>query len=402
MQSLRLGSKDLIREINESIVIAQIRTRPLCSRTDIAERTGLSPPTVSGITAQLLNLGLIEERETGESTGGRRPVLLALRPGAGFAVGIKLTERQVIAVLTDLDANVVARQVVDMPGTDVATATSAMITAVDALSPAAGSRPIHGVGVGLAGVIDRDAGTVRHATYSNWVDVDLSTMLSSQLGLPVIVDNDVNALVASEQWFGAGRGVAHFAVVSIGRGIGLGLVLDGHLYRGARGGAGEFGHMKVADGPACACGGRGCVEALASDVAICAEVSTILGRTVDVEQAIETGRSGDRRVMRVFSHAGAVLGTATANLVNLLNPELIVLAGEGTRARELFMPSFQSALEAAVFDGLQQGLHIVVDEWEDEAWARGAASLLLGEMFQPKLRHTDADRPSLTTRSLSR
>ncbi len=402
MQSLRLGSKDLIREINESIVLSEIRTRPLCSRTDIAERTGLSLPTVSGITAQLLGLELIEERETGESTGGRRPVLLALRPGAGFAVGIKLTEHQVIAVLTDLDANVVARHVVDVASTDVATATTAMVAAVEALRPAAGSRPIHGVGVGLAGVIDRDAGVVRHATYSSWVDVDLSAMLSAPLGLPVIVDNDVNALVASEQWFGAGRGVAHFAVVSIGRGIGLGLVLDGRLYRGARGGAGEFGHLKVADGPACACGGRGCLEALASDVAICAEVSTILGRPVGIEQAVDAARSGNRRVKGVFAHAGGVLGTATANLVNLFNPELIVLAGEGTRAGDLIMPSFQEALDAAVFDGLQRDLQLVVDAWDDEAWARGAASLMLGELFQPKLRHADADRPSLTARSLAR
>ena len=256
---------------------------------------------------------------------------------------------------------------------------------------------MYGVGVGVAGVIDRATGVVRHGTYSDWHDVDLAGLLEKKLGLPVVVDNDVNTLVASEQWFGAGRGVSDVAVVSIGRGIGLGMVLDGRLYRGAGGGAGEFGHTKVvADGPLCACGGKGCLEALIGEPAICAKA-----KTKTIEQAIDKARKGDKDIQGIFEEVGRILGTAVGNLVNLLNPKLIVLAGEGTRASDLFGPGFDQALHAAVFDGLQRDLEVVVDDWDDEAWAQGAAGLFLGELFQPNLRPDEAGRPSLTARSAS-
>jgi predicted NBD/HSP70 family sugar kinase len=171
--------------------------------------------------------------------------------------------------------------------------------------------PLYGVGVGLAGVIDRAGGVVRHATYADWRDVDLAGLLEKRLGLPVVVDNDVNTLVANEQWFGAGRGVADMAVVSIGRGIGLGMVLDGRLYRGAAGGAGEFGHLKVADGPECACGGRGCLEAVIGGPAI-------LTRTgqATLEDAAALARDGDVTAREVFdevrqSMSHAVMWTGT-------------------------------------------------------------------------------------------
>lgn len=396
MRALRRGSRGLIREINESIVLAEIRMHPLCSRTNIADRTGLSLPTVSDITARLLRLGVIEERETGASRGGRRPVLLALRPDAGYAVGIKATERALIAVLTDLEASVVARADVPLRDVDVASFVAAATRAVDRLRPTAGSRPLHGVGVGLAGVVDRDRGIVRRSTYTNWQDVELARILEDHLDLHVIVDNDVNALVSSEQWFGAGRGSANFAVVSIGRGVGLGLVLDGRLYRGAGGGAGEFGHVKVASGPKCVCGGSGCLEAVASGTAIVAQVRSVRGRATSMSTAIRLAEGGDPRIRGIFSRAGRSLGTAVGNLVNLLNPELVVLSGEGTVARDLLMPAFHRALNAAVFSGLEQDLRVVVDDWDDEAWARGAASLLLAELFSPRLSADEVAGPSLT------
>ncbi|MEV0788028.1 ROK family transcriptional regulator [Kribbella sp. NPDC050459] len=391
MQPVRVGSKELIREINSSLVLAELRAG-LVSRTDLARRTGLSLPTVSEIVADLIARGVVEERETAVSGGGRKPVLLALKADAGFVIGIKVTETQVIAVRTDLNAGIVDRAVAAVPADDVRTVVRVIAQVVRKLRPKDG--PLYGVGVGLAGVIDRASGVVRHATYADWRDVDLAGLLEKRLGLPVVVDNDVNTLVANEQWFGAGRGVADLAVVSIGRGIGLGMVLDGRLYRGAAGGAGEFGHLKVADGPDCACGGRGCLEAVIGGPAILSRT----GRAT-LEDAAAVARSGDPAARAVFDEVGRILGTAVGNLVNLLNPKLIVLAGEGTRAGELILPGFDDALRTAVFDGLQRELEIVVDDWDDEAWARGAAGLFLGELFQPNLRPDEAGRPSLTTRS---
>ncbi|GAA2828857.1 ROK family transcriptional regulator [Kribbella solani] len=393
MQPVRVGSKELIREINSSLLLAELRGG-LLSRTELAKRTGLSLPTVSEIVAELLRRGVVEERETALSGGGRKPVLLALKADAGFVIGIKVTETRVIGVRTDLNAGIVARATAAVPADDVPTVVRVITKLVRGLRPK--SAPLYGVGVGLAGVVDRAGGVVRHATYADWRDVDLAGLLADKLGVPVVVDNDVNTLVANEQWFGAGRGVSDMAVVSIGRGIGLGMVLDGRLYRGAGGGAGEFGHLKVADGPECACGGRGCLEAVIGGPAILARTGQ---RTLDDAAAL--ARAGDAGARAVFDEVGRTLGTAVGNLVNLLNPKLVVLAGEGTRAGELIRPGFDAMLRSSVFDGLQRDLEIVVDEWDDEAWARGAAGLFLGELFQPNLRPDEAGRPSLTARSAS-
>lgn len=396
MQPMRAGSKALIREINAARVLGELRAKPLQSRTDLAKLTGLSLPTISEIVGELVSAGIVEERATGRSTGGRRPVLLAIKPDAGYAIGIKLTETRVIAVLTDLEATIVARDTRSVTGTSLESVVEAVGAAVARLREAAHGRPVHGVGVGMAGVIDRTSGTVRHATYSEWHDVDLAGLLTGQVGLPVTLDNDVNTLVANEKWFGAGRGVDDMAVVSIGRGVGLGLVLDGRLYRGSAGGAGEFGHTKVmADGPVCACGGHGCLEALIGEPALCAQASAVLGRTVELDEAAAVARQGNQAVQEIFAAAGRLLGTAVGNLVNLLNPKLVILAGEGTRVSDLFRADFDRALSLAVFDGLQHGLETIVDTWDDEAWAQGAAGLFLGELFQPKLRPDEAGRPSL-------
>jgi predicted NBD/HSP70 family sugar kinase len=390
----RAGSKGLIREINEALVLAELRRESLLSRADIARSTGLSGPTVTAITARLIDRGLVEQRATGASAGGRPPVLLGLRPTAGYVVGVKLTETRAIGVLTDLDANVVARTDAGFESRNPASVVAAIAGLAAALSPSGYGR-ILGLGLGMGGLIDRDTGIVRHATYFDWRSEPLADRLSSAIGMPVLIDNDVNALVASEHGWGAGRGVANFAVVTLGRGIGMGMVLDGRLFRGTRGGAGELGHMKVArGGPLCECGGRGCLEAVIGEPALLATLASKLGRDVTVDEAGVLARDGDRRAARVFAEVGHHLGRAVGNVVNILNPDRVLLAGEGTHNLDLIMPSFHRTLDETVFDGLQDGLSIHVDVWDDEAWARGAASLLLNELFQPNLR-PNSDEPTL-------
>ncbi|MEA5456707.1 ROK family transcriptional regulator [Sinomonas sp. JGH33] len=390
----RAGNKGLIREINEALVLAELRCESLQSRADIARNTGLSGPTVTAITSRLIDRGLVEERATGASAGGRPPVLLGLRPSAGYVVGIKLTEERAIGVLTDLDANVVARADAALTSPTPAAVVGAITSAVHALAPAGHGR-ILGLGLGMGGVVDRDAGIVRHATFFDWRNEPLAEKLSEAIALPVLIDNDVNALVASEHGWGAGRDVENFAVVTIGRGVGMGLVLDGRLFRGSRGGAGELGHAKVVrGGPRCECGGHGCLEAVIGDPALRAALAGHLGREVTVDEGGALARDGDHRAAAVFAKAGRHLGRAVGNVVNILNPDRILLAGEGTRNLDLIMPAFRRALDETVFDGLQDGLSIHVEAWDDEAWARGAASLLLNELFQPNLR-PDRAEPTL-------
>jgi predicted NBD/HSP70 family sugar kinase len=396
----RTGSKHLIREINQAIVIQAIRSHGALSRTDIAQKVSLSLPTISGITAELIEAGLLYEQSTGASTGGRRPVMLALNQAAGYAVGIKLTEDAAISVLTDLDATVVARRSAPISGHAPEAVAATVADVVGSLRPYANGKVIFGVGIGLAGVIDRNKDRVRHATYFGWHDLPFSQMVEQLLDLPVVVDNDVNALTAAEQWFGAGRDVANVLVISLGRGVGLGMVLDGRLYRGAAGGAGEFGHITVVpDGPPCACGKRGCLEALVSDPAIIQRAGVVLGHTPTIQAAVDGALQGDAVLQGIFAAAGRTLGMAVANLVNVLNPSLVIIGGEGTRAGDLVTEPFRRALREHCFDGLYDDVRVVIEPWGDEAWARGAASLLLGDLFSPALHRGEEERPFFAVRS---
>lgn len=398
MENVKAGSKRLIREINEAIILDAVRTHGYRSRADIAGDTGLSAPTVSGITADLIDRNLLYEHSTGESAGGRRPVMLALNAEAGYAIGVKVTETAVIAVLTDLAATVLHRRRRKLGGSDADRTVKLIAEIVDELRAKVDDRPLYGLGVGTAGVVDSIHGIVHHGTYAHWRDVPLADLLYRATRLPTIIENDVNALAVSEHWFGLGKGVADMLVVSLGRGIGLGLILEGRLYRGAFGGAGEFGHVKIGDDTTpCACGATGCLEAVIADPALERKLAGILGDGTTTTDGAAAARDGDARCRAVFEDAAALLGRALSNLVNTLNPGLIVLSGEGSHAADLMTAPIQGALEECTFNGLLDGVDVVVDPWDDEAWARGAASLVLAELFQPALRpHAGVERPTLT------
>lgn len=397
MQTVKAGSKRMIREINEAIVLGAVRAHGHRSRADIAHDTGLSAPTITGITADLIDRNLLYEHSTGESGGGRRPTLLALNAAAGYVIGAKVTETEVIAVLTDLEATVVRRRTRKLTNNSVGHVVTLIGKMVDELRSKIPDQPLYGLGVGTAGVVDSVHGIVHHGTYAHWRDVPLGDLLHQRTGLPTIVENDVNALVVSEHWFGVGKGVANLLMVSLGRGVGLGMVLDGRLYRGAYGGAGEFGHFKIAGNTtACACGGVGCLEAVVADPVLQATASRITGRDITTFEAAAEARNGNELLRAVFVEAAEHLGSAIGNLVNILNPELIVLAGEGSHASDLMVDTLRSTVTAQTFDGLSDNVNIVVEPWDDEDWARGAASLVLAEIFQPALRpNVGTPRPTL-------
>jgi predicted NBD/HSP70 family sugar kinase len=398
MLTVRAGTKHLIREINQAIVLDTIRSHGALSRTEVAARTDLSQATVSGIVGEMIDAGLLYEQSTGVSTGGRRPIYVAFNERAAYAVGVKLTERTAVAVLTDLNASVVAQHHAPIPDHTPAAVAGTVVEIVQTLRSAAGEQPILGVGLGLAGVVDYRREVVRFATYYGWENLPLGSMLEAELDLPVVLDNDVNALAVAEHWFGAGRGIADFLALSIGRGVGLGMILNGRLYRGSAGGAGEFGHtVIVPDGPTCACGKRGCLEALVSDGALAARAAALAGRPLGIEEAVRLGMQGQPEIAAMFADAARILGMAVANLVNVLNPALIIVGGEGMRAGSLIMQPFQAALLEHSFGSLAHDVRVVSEPWGDDAWARGAASLLLSEVFQPPLHRGDEERPSLTT-----
>jgi predicted NBD/HSP70 family sugar kinase len=236
----------------------------------------------------------------------------------------------------------------------------------------------------VPGVVDADRGTVT-APLIGWEGVPLRDRLQEALQVPVLVDNDVNTLAISERLYGRGRSAENFVTVTLGRGIGLGIVAGGDIYHGFGGGAGEFGHVTaVPDGPRCTCGKHGCLEALVADPMLVAQAREggIIGRDGTIETLWAKAAAGDREALAIFERAGALLGREVASLVNVLSPQLVLVSGEGTQGWPFFAKSFDDALRANLFPPLR-GVEVEVDPWDDAKWAVGAAAVVLRATFTP-------------------
>lgn len=311
-------------------------------------------------------------------------MLLELVGGAATAFGAKIAADHLVGVLVDLDAAVTQRfeQELDLDAPDALDRIVAVLSAW--LQDAGGRAPLLGIGLGVPGVVNADRGTVT-APLIGWNDLALRDRLQQELHMPVLVDNDVNTLAISERLYGRGRGAENFITVTLGRGIGLGIVAGGDIYHGFGGGAGEFGHVTVAvDGPLCTCGRRGCLEAFVADPALVAQARSegVIGRSGTIDTLRRKAQGGDAGALAVFSRAGALLGRSVAGLVNVLSPQLVLVSGEGTQGWPYYAASFEDALRAHLFPAFQ-GVEVEVDPWDDAKWAIGAAALVLRATFTP-------------------
>ena len=274
MSYTRTGSKRLIRDLNLSIVFNLIVEHGSISRTELAKRSGLPAATITRIVGDFIAAGLVHEVSSEESSGGRRPVLLSINPYAGYVVGVKLRENSMTVTVCDLGCTILhSCEGYFTEGAPPHQVVEAIAEAVKRCTSEAGItfQRVLGVGIGLAGFIDSSRGLCRYSSILNWKDVELGPALEFKLRKRVRIDNDVNTLAVAERYFGEGRDAANFLLVTIGRGIGLGIVIRGEIYSGTHGGAGEFGHMTMAtgeDAPLCHCGKYGCLEAIASDYGI--------------------------------------------------------------------------------------------------------------------------------------
>jgi predicted NBD/HSP70 family sugar kinase len=224
-------------------------------------------------------------------------------------------------------------------------------------------------------------------------------MLQAKLRIPVYIENDVNTLTLTERWFGHGQGVDNFLTVTVGRGVGLGIVVNGQFYRGQTGGAGEFGHTVIdPDGPLCDCGKRGCLEAYVGDPGLvrAAQEAVAAGKLSDpvrdLDDLLALAKRGDPGALRIFKRAGRILGLGIANLVNLFNPKTIIISGEGTREGDFLFPVMKESIHQNTMPGLFNPDTVVIAPWGDDAWARGAAGLVLREVFESPI-HRQAPVP---------
>ena len=365
-----------MRARNQREVFEEVHRRGPISRAEIAANLNLRPAAVTNISAELIARGLLYEAREAETGGvGRKAILLEVDYSLARVAGIKVSPAAITCAVTNLGAQV--ETTATRPLAD--TAPDTVVEEIASLLHELGALDVAALGVNLPGVVADDGTTVRHSPLLGWRTVPIGRLLAQRLGVPVTVENDVNALALAEAWFGYGRGHADFLTLTLGRGVGLGIVIGGDVYRGPRGGAGEFGHVVLdPEGPETANARRGSLEAYLSDDALLRGASAAgipEAEASTPEELTALAQAGDPRAARVFARAGEVLGRALSILVDIFAPTLIVLSGEGMRAGDLLLPTARRVLEETAFGDLGREVELVVDTWGDDAWARGAAGL---------------------------
>jgi glucokinase-like ROK family protein len=382
-----------LREHNRLRVIATLRSRGAVSRAAIVRETGLSRTTVSSLVADLQDAGLVVEAEapgTGIGSGagangrraGRPAALLSLDSSAGAVLGLDFDKRDIRVAVCDLSHQVLAESTREIDVSRSATAAMDLAAELTEEVLAASGVPrdaVLGVGMGLPGPIDQRAGAVGSSTIlPGWVGVDVSEEMSARVGLPVSVDNDANLAALGELTFGAAVGAGEVIYIKLGEGIGGGLIFGGRIHHGARGTAGEIGHIAVeSTGPVCRCGNRGCLETFAGTRALLEALEHSHGPELTADDMVRLAVDGDIGCRRVIADAGQIAGRALANLCNGFNPELIVVGGSLSGAGDILLDPVREAIERHAIGSAAEAVRVVPGVLGPRAQVLGALAMVL-------------------------
>jgi predicted NBD/HSP70 family sugar kinase len=351
------------------------------SRAAIARDLDLSPATVSQVTRRLIHQGVVQPLYFAPSEGGRPGQLLGLVADAGHAVGVKLAADHLILVDVRLDGHVLAATTENFDAL-AADAVPRLLASLGAFVGTNATRLL-GVGVCVPGVVAHpDVGDV-DAEVLGWSRMPLGRELRQAIGVPVLIENDVKALAVAERLYGRGRSRRSFVVITVGRGVGFACVNNGVLERGSQGGAGEVAHVVLSNnGPRCACGQRGCLEAYvgADGLVAAAQQAGLLKPGQGLDRLTRLADRGDPGARQVFARAGQRLAYGIAPVIAALNPEVVLVAGEGTASWQHWDTAFRANL-ARRLPGWMRDTPVEVDQWDESSWARGAAAIVLATPF---------------------
>ncbi|MDI6914320.1 MAG: ROK family protein [Desulfitobacteriaceae bacterium] len=395
MDRFRRGNKQLIKDLNEALVIDQVRRFGPISRKDIAINTSLGASTVTYIVDSLLKEKYFTEIGSGISDYGRKPVLLQFNQRRSYIIAIKIEEKQIIYGKFDLNARMLDKISHNFNPKDSVEAIFRLMSGQISKWIAADTLLCSGIGIAAPGLVDQANKKIIHSPILEWEEVDFSK-LEEEVQVPVYLENDANAIAHAELWDGRGEQFQNFICVTIGAGVGAGIVVKNEIYRGEVGGAGEIGHIIIQrDGFLCYCGQRGCLEAYTSDRFIMAEVlhlkelklSPILNQLeqLTMDSILQAADSGDELVQDIYRRVGENLGIGLKSIVNFFNPGAIVLGGEGLRAKKYIMPALQKELEDHFFSRHSKKLEIILIDLEENQWLMGAAAMVITQLFKEPL-----------------
>ena len=369
----------LIRQLNMARIFHALRVRPNSTQRELARHAGLDQATVSTVVGALERDGLIERTiPTGARRVGRPEANLHIPEGAGCLIGACLEPTTIRVIATDLTGR--PRGHLQIAGSlDVAVALDRLEEGVHDILSGCGtpSEAVKGLGVGVPALMDAD-GRLAYAPNLGWRDVALLPSLQERFTMPVYADNDTKAAGLAEKLFGSCQDVHDFVLIAGHSGLGAALHLDGRLYRARSGFAGELGHVKVRPGGRrCGCGATGCLEAYLSESAILARLADRGARFAALGEVAAAAREGDARVLELLDETGAILGEACADLVNLLNPERIVVGGNLTAVASYLLDGASRILRQRALRPPLEQVHLGVSPLGVEGVTMGGVALAM-------------------------
>lgn len=397
MTKSRTGNSKFLKAYNETGILDLIRMKQSVSRADLSKETGLSPTAIGVIVSSLLEKGYIHETGTGESKGGRKPVMLELRPDSYYSVGLDIDVDSIQFVLTDITGRLVHEGSVPLAVNTAEGAVKASESCVlDIMGKFSISRErMLGIGISVPGMVDSISHRVVLAPNLGWEDEDPAGMLKERLKLPVFMENEAMSSAICENWIGACQKAGNFVCVNIKSGIGAGIFTGGMPYRGTGGSAGEVGHIVVDEnGPRCGCGNYGCLETMASTGRIVEKAMKMVRQGVvsslndfenvdalSLENIVDAARSGDGAAMNLLYETARYLGIALSNLVNTLNPSRIVLGKDFAVYGDLVMGTLRSVIDGKALKRPASNVELIISEIGDRASTLGAAIIPLKMLF---------------------
>ncbi|WP_433260355.1 ROK family protein [Micromonospora vinacea] len=376
-----------VRLRNRSALLTKLFLDGPLTRQDLVRSTGLSQPAVSNVVADMIDEGLVAEAGAAESDGGRPSMLLRIAPRFAFVIGVDVGETRVRVELFDFAMTLLGsvEYPLDPARTEPDLVAGHVLAGIDAVTGSAGVAPadVLGVGIGVSGVVEQGVEAVVHAQALGWDRVPLERLIGAGTDLPLHIDNGAKTLGQAEMWFGAGRGARHAVFALVGSGVGASVVTNGATYRGASSSAGEWGHTTlVYGGRACRCGARGCLEAYVGAEAIIDRYREARrGRPVPGEDeesqiaALVAAAETSATARRVLDDTAGYLGAGVANLINLFNPERVVLGGWAAMALGDLLPAVREAAGRQALRQPYEQASIELCRLGVDAVALGAATL---------------------------
>ncbi|WP_020007899.1 ROK family protein [Salinicoccus albus] len=387
MKSSQKGSHNLVKQMNKTTVFETIRNKGPISRAQISKTSGLNKATVSTMVSELINTFFVYEIGEAKSSGGRKPVMLHFNHHAGYSIGIDLGVNYIFGILTDLSGNIIESTLINLPSTEFNRVIDQLNDIIHSLIDKAPKSPygIVGIGIGVPGQIDQD-GVILFAPNLNWSKTNLKKIVEDKFHIPTKIENEANAGAHGEQLHGVGKDISDQIYLSIGIGIGTGIIINHQLYKGASGIAGEMGHITIdANGRKCSCGSRGCWELYASEGALlqaAANESIIQkNQAADFDFLLEQAKEGNPVVLQLLNTLGENIGIGIVTIINTFNPGVVIIGNRMAQFENWITNPIERILEERLSDNHKRNTELRFSMLGNHSISLGANSFVITDFL---------------------